>query len=97
MNICMRCGKSFEEPGKETDDVGYTYSICPYCESDNFSTAEKCPFTDEYIPFGQGVSASVQKRVRASLEKIVEDECVINADQLYSLLVVIGNWLEERA
>ncbi len=97
MNICMRCGKTFDRAGTETDDVGYTYSICPYCESDNFTSAETCPFTGDYIPSGQGVSASVQKRVQQRLEQIVADEGVENDDQLYALIEVIGNWSEERS
>lgn len=97
MNICMKCGKTFDKAGTETDDVGYTYSICPYCESDDFISAEMCPFTGDYIPNGQGVSAQVSEKVREKLEDIVADFRVINKDQLYALFEVIAKWLEGRS
>jgi len=82
MNICMKCGKTFEEPEREMDDVGYTFSICPYCEGDNFTSAEVCPFTSVYIPSGQVVAQSVRARINSQLEDIIMNEFGENQDHL---------------
>ena len=42
MYICKKCKRTFENPCNEYDDIGYRYSVCPYCEDDRIEDATTC-------------------------------------------------------
>lgn len=42
MYICMKCKRTFDTPCNQHDDIGYTYSVCPYCEDDRIEEATPC-------------------------------------------------------
>jgi DNA-directed RNA polymerase subunit RPC12/RpoP len=42
MYICEKCKRTFTDPATVYDDIGYKYSVCPYCGDDRISETEPC-------------------------------------------------------
>ena len=96
MYLCKDCGKDFDTPGRATDSVGYSYSICPYCKSDDFSEAKRCPFSGAYIEVGESVAIEVYKDISKELDAIAESWGVSTDDTTEAFLDVLTAYIEGR-
>ena len=52
MFICLNlnCGRTFDTPCKQYDDVGYLFHVCPYCEYDEIKDAVPCKQCSDLKP-----------------------------------------------
>lgn len=49
---CMTCGRTYNEPCKQYDDIGYPHDVCPYCESNEWervTICDKCGNPGNYL------------------------------------------------
>ena len=96
MYLCKNCGKDFDTPGRATDSVGYSYSICPYCESDDFSEAKRCPFSGAYIEAGESYADEVYQGVAKELDELAMSWGVVTDEMNRAFGDMLVKWVEGR-
>ena len=97
MQLCNNCKKLFDVPGRAHDDIGYSYTICPYCESEDFDHAHRCPFSGEYIPISEDYAESVYAGVASDLDEISNALLVIDATMQRLYHDMLNRYIEERS
>ena len=96
MYLCKNCGKDFDISEPRIDDVGYAFSVCPYCKGDDFSEAKRCPFSGAYIEVGESVAIEVYKDISKELDAIAESWGVSTDDTTEAFLDVLTAYIEGR-
>ena len=96
MQLCNNCKKLFDLPGQAQDSIGYTWTICPYCESEDFDHAHRCPFSGAYIEVGESVAIEVYKDISKELDAIAESWGVSTDDTTEAFLDVLTAYIEGR-
>jgi hypothetical protein len=97
MQLCNNCKKLFDLPGRAHDSIGYTWTICPYCESEDFDHAHRCPFTGEYIPISEDYAESVYAGVASDLDEIGNALLVTDATMQRLYHDMLNRYIEERS
>ena len=52
MYQCMKCGRTYSDPCKQYDELGYAKDVCPYCESpewERVTICERCGNPGHYL------------------------------------------------
>jgi hypothetical protein len=88
--ICNNCKRTFDTPGTHTDDVGYSFSACPYCESDEIEDSHACPICLEEIPASVDYCDRHVKEVWGELYKIWD-----YYDRSDAAKQIMNDWVEE--
>jgi hypothetical protein len=97
MQLCNNCKKLFDIPGRAKDDIGYPYTICPYCESEDFNHAHQCPFSGAFIPIGEDYAEDVYKGVASDLDEISTALLIVDEDMKRAYHDMLVRYVEERS
>lgn len=97
MNKCSNCGQIFEYPAKQTDDVGYTYGVCPYCESDDFNPAKTCPLSGQWIAFPATYADMVYRCIAEDLDNIKSNWDITTDEMRDAFFDILQRYIEERS
>jgi DNA-directed RNA polymerase subunit RPC12/RpoP len=72
--ICKKCKRTFENPCNEYDDIGYRYSVCPYCEDDRIEDATTCEqCSDPKARDGEDYCDSCKEQVKLEIYRFISD------------------------
>ena len=74
MIICLSCGRTFDTPAKQYDDVGYFCHVCPYCENDQLADATTCKQCSELKPDDlEDYCDSCKEQVKLEIHRFISD------------------------
>lgn len=74
MFICLNCKRTFMDPAKVYDDIGYEYSACPYCEDDRIENAEPCKQCSDPKPKDhEDYCDSCKEQVKLEIHRFMSD------------------------
>ena len=96
MYLCSECGKDFGVAERKVDDIGYSFTACPYCGNDNIFNAKRCPFSGAYIEIGESVSKEVYRDISKELDAIAESWGVSTDETTEAFLDVLTAYIEGR-
>ena len=96
MYLCDNCKKDFDIAESRVDDIGYPYTVCPFCGSEEYEVTSRCAFSGAYVPYGETFSKEVYRDISKELDAIAESWGVSTDETTEAFLDVLTAYIEGR-